>query len=246
MIETGLIIVTFASTSLPSELAVGYERLRIRPYIPLPLKCNNCFEYGHISKACKNEKICYNCSQTYHLNDEQKEKCSSPSQCKNCKSSNYEKYDHASVSKTCPIFLKEKEVQAIVTTQKVSKKQATIIYQQRFTNPATSYSSIVKNNNNSATTNNISNTNTTKVMPPPNIPTNSRNIKNYSDVMSEDATDATDVSDSDKQSSSKTNSKSPNKTITIAPRNTSKRTRAQLKKQLGDQLSNPKRTKGSS
>lgn len=60
--ETGLFIVTFAMSSLPSELDVGYEKVRIRPYIPLPLKCNNCFQYGHVSKICKNENICYNFS----------------------------------------------------------------------------------------------------------------------------------------------------------------------------------------
>ncbi|XP_037816097.1 uncharacterized protein LOC119606601 [Lucilia sericata] len=36
--ETGLIIITFGSTTLPTELNIGYERVKIRTYIPLPLR----------------------------------------------------------------------------------------------------------------------------------------------------------------------------------------------------------------
>lgn len=40
--ETGLIILIFASLNLPETLMIGYERVNIRPYIPLPLRCRNC------------------------------------------------------------------------------------------------------------------------------------------------------------------------------------------------------------
>ncbi|XP_046802968.1 uncharacterized protein LOC124418971 [Lucilia cuprina] len=222
--ETGLIIITFAATTLPSDLYVGYEKLKIRPYIPLPLKCNKCFQYGHISKICKNDNICYNCAQAYHLNPELKEKCTLPPQCTNCKNLNYENCNHPSVSRTCPVFLKEKEIQAITTIEKVSKKQAIKTYQQRHNNPTTTYSSVVISNNKSSE--NIS----------PNSQT--RPIRKYEDIASEDTTDQSDI---DKQNTSKKKN-SPSKNSIILPKTTSKRTRSQVKKQL-EELLNSKRTK---
>ena len=40
--ETGLIIITFGSTILPTEFNIGYERVKLRTYIPLPLRYKQC------------------------------------------------------------------------------------------------------------------------------------------------------------------------------------------------------------
>lgn len=66
LIETGLIIITFATPNLPEQLFIGYERVKIRPYIPSPLRCYKCFRYGHITKICNNEQICPHCSICSH------------------------------------------------------------------------------------------------------------------------------------------------------------------------------------
>ena len=71
--ENGLIVLTCTSTTLPTDISVGYENVRIRPYIPLPLKYKNYHQYGDIAKVCKNEKICGNFSNNFHLNEEIKE-----------------------------------------------------------------------------------------------------------------------------------------------------------------------------
>lgn len=123
LLETGLIVLTFASTTIPSDIGIGYEKVRVRPYIPLPLKCKNCQQFGHVAKICKNEKMCANCSNTFHTNEETNEKCSFPAACINCKIQNLNDTKHSSFDRCCPIFIKEKEIQAISTLEKVGKKR---------------------------------------------------------------------------------------------------------------------------
>jgi len=80
--ETGLIILTFATTTLPETINIGYERVKIRPHIPRPLKCRNCQKFNHPTKACNNEKTCSNCSEVHSPDDED---CTKPKFCINCK-----------------------------------------------------------------------------------------------------------------------------------------------------------------
>lgn len=258
--ETGLIIVTFASTTLPPELFIGYEKVKIRPYIPLPLKCKNCLHYGHLSKFCNNNKICFNCSMNYHLNDEIKETCSHTPLCINCKENNIENNKHPANDKSCPIFLKEKEIQAIITLEKTNRKTAIKKYNDRHPSAQSSYSSVTRNNNNqslnqtqqqpstsqqpqiqpsTACQAKLNSENSSHVkpnintMPPPKtIATTHEN--NNSDAMSFEET-----SDNDSTSSQNNNTDGIN-SLKIVPLNTSKRTRKQLLKTVKE---NTKRTK---
>lgn len=59
--ETVLIIITFATHKLPEQLRIGYEAVRVRPYIPQPLRCRNCLRFGHPTAACKSIETCTNC-----------------------------------------------------------------------------------------------------------------------------------------------------------------------------------------
>ena len=69
LIETGLIIATINSTSIPDSLYIGYQKVYLRPFLPNPLKCNNCFKFGHPAKYCTAQKICFICGKEAHLNE---------------------------------------------------------------------------------------------------------------------------------------------------------------------------------
>ena len=122
LIETGLIILTFASPTYPTSIALGYEKVRLRPYIPMPLRCYNCLQFGHSAKICKNAKICPQCSNNWHL--ELNERCNLATSCVICKPLFSDNCNHAALDKKCPIFIKEKEIQAIITIEKVDKKKS--------------------------------------------------------------------------------------------------------------------------
>lgn len=215
--ETGLIIITFASTNLPNDLAIGYEKVKVRPYIPLPLKCKNCLQYGHIAKVCKNEKICANCSNAFHTNTEINEVCEHRASCINCKNSNIEDFKHPNNDKKCPIFLKEKEIQAIVTLEKVGKKKAANLYRQRHSQQNVLYSTITK-------TNNV--TPSSSIMPPPTEPNKPRFLKDYSDLISDVDNSLSEMETDHLSSSSQT--MNGNKPL-ILPKNASKRLKDKIK-----------------
>ena len=54
MIPTNNIILTFNMTDLPSEVTVGYVRVKVRPYIPNPMRCFRCQRFGHTKTHCRN------------------------------------------------------------------------------------------------------------------------------------------------------------------------------------------------
>lgn len=235
--ETGLIIVTFAATSLPSELSIGYEKVKIRPYIPLPLKCKNCCRFGHLAKFCNNKQTCFNCSDEFHLKDEN-DVCSLTQVCINCKENNNNNNNHSANDKSCPIFLKEKEIQAIITLEKTNRKTAIKKYNDRH-HSASTYSFVTKTTNNNTlncnekeqpTTSNAESPDVPNQMLPPNKSKPNREIRQYSDV---------EISDNE-SSSSQTIDDSKTKKL-IVPIKTSKRTRKQLTKEANS--NGNKRTK---
>nr|XP_043067127.1 uncharacterized protein LOC122321349 [Drosophila bipectinata] len=122
--ETGLIKISFKLTHLPDFLYIGYERVEVRTFIPRPMRCNNCFRFGHTAKFCKNTPTCANCGLDAHVNYENSEICQNKPNCINCSLKKLPTPDHHARNKDCPVFLSNKEVQAIKTLQKVDNRTA--------------------------------------------------------------------------------------------------------------------------
>lgn len=135
--ETGLIILSFATITLPDKLWIGYEVINIRPYIPPPMRCFNCLRFGHPSVYCKSPKICAHCSEKEHTKED--EPCTNTQTCINCKYEDDETKHHNAMDKSCPAFIKQKELTAIKTIQKVDHKTARLIYNTRHTHPPMPY-----------------------------------------------------------------------------------------------------------
>lgn len=95
---------------------------QVKPFIPNPLRCFKCFQFGHISESCLSEvKICPHCGNTEHIvNDPsgRREKCDRPAKCANCQQA------HNSFSKECEVYKKEYAIQKIKVTQKKTIKEA--------------------------------------------------------------------------------------------------------------------------
>jgi len=129
LIETGLITITFSTHKLPESLRIGYEYVPVRPYIPLPLKCKKCLRFGHPTPICKSKETCNNCSEEQHTKEN--EKCNNPKNCLNCKNNAEVDPNHSPLDRKCPTFLKQQELIAIKTTEKVDHKTALNIYHSR-------------------------------------------------------------------------------------------------------------------
>ena len=107
--DTALCILTFKMSYLPPYINFGFHRIPVQIYIPNPLRCLNCFKFGHPRKYCKKERVCAQCSELFHA-----ESCSSGSKCVNCLES------HNNWSRECEIFKKEFEIQKLRVTFRLS------------------------------------------------------------------------------------------------------------------------------
>ena len=129
--RTPLIILTFESSSLPTELKCGYLNVRVDKYIPPPLRCYKCNGFGHTANVCKKQISCTKCAEA-HTRDE----CINMDiKCSNC---NCE--DHSALDRNCPIYKQEKEIMHIKVSDNISYFEAKKRYE------AVSYANKVKNN----------------------------------------------------------------------------------------------------
>ena len=103
-IKTNTLFITFATPTPPAKLRIGYYNVDVKLYIPNPLRCFTCQEFGHSRKYCKNPLRCWKCGNEGHDGSE----CTSESICcVNCKGK------HFSSDKSCPTWIFEKEVQRV-------------------------------------------------------------------------------------------------------------------------------------
>lgn len=138
--NTGLVFLTFGTSELPEVIKVGLLNLRVRPYIPQPMRCFICHKFGHISLNCnsKSSPKCYNCNQDKHIQD-RNEKCQSSPVCVNCNENS-----HNSYNRNCSEYKRQLEIQTIRVTQKVSMAEAV----KRSNLNRTTYAQTVKANSN--------------------------------------------------------------------------------------------------
>ena len=114
-IRTNTLFVTFRTPTPPEKIKIGYYNVAVNLYIPNPLRCFGCQEFGHSKKYCKKEHRCWKCGREGHDGGE----CTSESLCcVNCKG------DHFSSSKTCPVWILEKEIQRVKAEKKLTYGEA--------------------------------------------------------------------------------------------------------------------------
>lgn len=101
-IKTTTVVLTFKETILPEYTYIGCMRRKVKQFIPRPIRCFRCQQYGHKTTDCKaNKEKCAGCGgehtyedcKTKHINI-----------CPNCKG------EHQAGSKDCPKYQLVQEV----------------------------------------------------------------------------------------------------------------------------------------
>ena len=137
-IKTNTLFVTFDSPTPPEKIKLGYVIVNVQRYIPNPLRCFQCQKFGHSKKWCKNKISCWKCGSEGHDGSE----CTSETTCcLNCKG------DHYASSKSCPVWIQEKEIQRVKTEKCLSYGDARrlVVSAPSSSSPAaSSYASAVK------------------------------------------------------------------------------------------------------
>ena len=141
--DTNTYILTFDSPVLPDHILIDFQKVKVEPYIPNPLRCFQCQKFGHHVKNCRADAVCANCSEKGHTS----ENCQNESKCANCGEG------HPSFSKQCNIWKKEKEIQRVKMVQNLTFQEARKQVQNSF--PKTdkpTYAQTVKASNDSCPT----------------------------------------------------------------------------------------------
>ncbi|CAH1106017.1 unnamed protein product [Psylliodes chrysocephalus] len=113
LVDTPIHILTFNVPKLPQQVKAAFYNLRVRQFIPSPLRCFKCQGFGHTSTRCVKEQICV-CGKSLHMGNP----CQPPVKCVNCKG------DHSARSKDCPIYKQEVAIQEIKAKENISYTDA--------------------------------------------------------------------------------------------------------------------------
>ena len=175
--DSGVFILTFNKTILPNYVSAGYSRIKVTPYIPNPMRCAMCLEYGHTQKYCKaTQKICAKCGQTTHDGD-----CDVALKCINCVRAKMNgDLSHSVLSRSCPIFKKEYEIQKIRTLNNVTLREAQNMYRALAPALNKSFAETTKKKCNCVCKCNMSTTNTNHELNIPKASTSNTNASQLS------------------------------------------------------------------
>lgn len=133
--DTNTFVFTFNTPVLPPMIKIAFLRVNVEVYIPNPLRCFNCQQYGHHEDKCKNEPVCTKCGEPakHHAS-----LCKNPTKCANCGEG------HDANSKECKIWQKEKEILRVKFTRNISFPEARKAVESPTPVPGSSYANIIK------------------------------------------------------------------------------------------------------
>nr|XP_034824447.1 uncharacterized protein LOC117982236 [Maniola hyperantus] len=136
-VESETIRIGFRASVLPAYVRVYGCRFKVLSYMYPVTQCNGCWKFGHSIRFCPSKKIvCPKCTE-YYSNCE-----ISTYKCVNCKG------NHMALDKSCPIFLKEKNIRIIMRDLNYTYKKVLSIY--------LSENEVKKNDNNEQSKENFS------------------------------------------------------------------------------------------
>lgn len=114
-VETESVLVEFETKEVPKEVYYGFMRYSIREYVPKPMRCYNCQEFGHMANVCKGKRRCARCS-----GDHEYGKCGEEVRPKCCNCGG----NHSVAFWGCEVMKKEVKVQQIKLKENISYVEA--------------------------------------------------------------------------------------------------------------------------
>lgn len=109
--------VGFRGSSLPSYVFIYDLKVNVEPYVFPVTQCSRCWRFGHTIKMCPSKRVfCPKCGGKH-------DNCSSNIyKCINCTK------NHMSLSRDCPVYIKERKIRNIMAEFNVSYRKAVTMY----------------------------------------------------------------------------------------------------------------------
>lgn len=112
--------ICFKGSVVPTYVEVYGCKFKVESYTFPVAQCSKCWKFGHLQRQCTIKRfVCPKCGGA-HANCEVTRFC-----CVNCKGS------HMSFNKTCPVFLKEKDIRHIMSSENCTYKKALYMYLEK-------------------------------------------------------------------------------------------------------------------
>lgn len=112
-IDSETVRVGFKGNALPAHIYAYDVRLKVEAYVFPVTQCSGCWQFGHVFKFCPTKKkLCPKCGGNHENCDTKEYKCL------NCKG------PHFVLEKTCPSYLKEKQIRIIMSNEQVPYRRA--------------------------------------------------------------------------------------------------------------------------
>lgn len=109
--------VTFKGSSLPTYVYIYETKVKVNPYQYPVTQCSRCWRFGHTVRVCSSIKeICPKCTKSHPNCDTTEYKCN------NCSGK------HMALSRTCPMYVKEKRLRELMAEFNCTYKRALTIY----------------------------------------------------------------------------------------------------------------------
>ncbi|KAL0895859.1 hypothetical protein ABMA27_011882 [Loxostege sticticalis] len=114
------IVLTFDGQVLPKRIFMCYNALPVELYIFPTIQCYNCCRFGHTKLQCRSKPRCFKCGQDHAgetcQTDEIKASC--------CLCTGY----HYATSKSCPEFLRQKNIKTSMANNSMSYAEASKVH----------------------------------------------------------------------------------------------------------------------
>lgn len=107
----------FKGDMLPAYVYTDGLRIKVEPFVFPVSQCSRCWKFGHTARVCPSKKeLCPKCGNNHSNCDTQNFKCL------NCDG------PHMALSKTCPAFLKEKNLKNLMAEFNCTYRKALLLY----------------------------------------------------------------------------------------------------------------------
>jgi hypothetical protein len=118
-VECETVRLCFKSVSIPLTVEAYGIKFKVEKYVFPVTQCSACWKFGHTKKFCSNKVLCPKCGEAH-------DNCETVVyKCLNCKG------NHMALNKSCPAFVKEKEIRLLMSEKDVTYKKALELFLQK-------------------------------------------------------------------------------------------------------------------
>lgn len=114
LMDTSTTVLTFDTSTLPTQVKICFQYVDVVPFIPEPMRCFHCQRFSHLSGRCPEKEKPGICTCGGLMIRDGDHVCENPPKCRNCDG------DHRSNFKKCPVYMQEYKIEQVRVVDNIS------------------------------------------------------------------------------------------------------------------------------